>query len=364
MYIGPWQEYALYKSTKGALSQSIRSISDDRSVQSKAHKSSISPSLHMISNNSDVENLRLEFQRALLSSLDAATAQKALLAMNPLLESMQHNQSLESTPVKLPLLKTASAGGERNLAVETRKLRPNHASHRMHQNLHQFKRVETPNSTRSEPLPQLVFPEPIASPKKQLSSVVTLPHINITNDRQPPYNAQAVISTLRMERAKLKKEKEDLSKKLSGSQFGLDDNFKPTRKAFNLQDRISQLNKMKENFINKSPQDLSLPTREAEDSNISVDDQIVRPVIEADSQSSALTSSSSAAALEYSSLTSRDLVSVSKYFKNDLPSIQEKIVDEEYASARLDDMGAFDELYINGPDGLINWSLGLNLDIT
>ncbi len=87
MYIGPWQEYKLYNSSK--LKSSLQAGGGGGGGGNGN------------GNGLDSSHLKAELQAAILSSLDAESAKKAIEAMNPLLDNIKENDRSSGSGVVL-----------------------------------------------------------------------------------------------------------------------------------------------------------------------------------------------------------------------------------------------------------------------
>lgn len=200
MYIGPWQEYNLFKSRPA------------------------------VATKKNQDALREDIEKAILSSLDPESAQKALEAMHPLLDRLPNNSSLNRNlnsslnlnnqnrenltirtsqtnsnnilPLRLPYISKHANSNNSNMSLSDRR-QPS-------------SKPVSAKSTRSEPIHQSNYmnpPKPSASSTSSHSSSINtrendddlllpkLPRVKSkqAND-QPAYNSSSVVAILKLER--------------------------------------------------------------------------------------------------------------------------------------------------------------------
>lgn len=250
MYIGPWQEYALYQAQK----------SIPVPIQQKSELAAYVAATNQLEERNQLQR---EFEKALFASLDSESAQKAFEAIKNTLELRQENVSIssnvpsESSRFYKRRRPTDISSNHSNISgprlphihsyTSKIKVKPTISSQ-----LHGIDRksLGTPKSSVSEPLPRIT---PLKSNETNRVSVS-----NHGSSYQSSYDVHSVMSILRRERA-MKRQEETLksqpsSWQWSNTKMSKEDKQKITKLDKMIENRIEKLKKMKELYQEKSSQ--------------------------------------------------------------------------------------------------------------
>ncbi len=187
------------------------------------------------------------------------------------------------------------------------------------------------------------------------------------SNKQPPYNTSNVVSLLKLERSMRQQKQVDLStfwdwkgKKKQEQVVETDDGTDA---------KLDKVNKMKELYLNKGPQPLLSPLRLTQSQSTGSSSKEPRRLPSPD--------------VKDMDITDNELLLISKYFKNNegIPPTDTKPISQlsfmndsppdtpfNTSPNAINPLGkspntaGFDELYVGGIDGLLNWSNNLDLD--
>ena len=404
MYIGPWQDYNLARMQEYM----------QRKIAGGAH-------VDVERVNSNFKN---NLEQTIINSLDPFSARKVLASLQPLLaeankdknDGRMHgnklvpqlqigqNTFIEKVKIKKSIRRNENKGyvaapppsENRSKKTNRRPILLIKEGVSQHPQIYKTEDDENIYLDRYSSTPPLsirsTLSEPIDPPSKASSintkkekkkvylnhrenengsenNVVLLPPLQQQQhfpNKQPPYNTSNVISLLKLERSMRQQKQVDLStfwdwkgKKKQELVVESDDGTDA---------KLNKVNKMKELYLNKGPQPLLSPLRLTQNKSTSSSKEPQR-----------LPSPD----VKDMDITDNELLLISKYFKDNegIPPTDTKIVSrlsfmndsppdtpsDTYPNVtnplgKSPNTAAFDELYVGGIDGLLNWSNNLDLD--
>jgi hypothetical protein len=225
MYIGPWQEYALYRA---------QNVNELKKKENLKHSS--------IGKANDPDHLKKEISNAIFSSLDEESAKKAMSALDAIIGNLAdqvdpgHNVSVTGT------VTSTSYIGLPPIATHGSRNKSNSRSH-----------IETPKSSVSDPLPYINHYEKPSPSRFTNASLLHLPmvrqaSVSDTSSRSSDYDSRSVIAMLRRERASKLIEKSSSGGNNTWQWSNSMEKPKPVVQR-KLEGRLKELQKMKEMYI-------------------------------------------------------------------------------------------------------------------